>query len=478
MKHMCFLCDPRTSIVVGEPRGDLPIVSKLVRALPQETLDSGVPHKHLRPYTPFLAFKSSQPTSSLTISFIMASFNIPSANIVQTEVPSGTLPRDFYLQRYNSAAPPYLSYSSFVPRSIVEHLMRDKKDRAISVKFQKGRNDSITNMEGAMHTFLTPVVPVFLHGDYQYVHGHRMYPLPDYKDTQTARIVVLSALVQPDFQDAQVMVQLSRLGQKEFVGAPLPDGFRPISIQAKQNSEDRLTYDIGLKQHLVTHLTALRCLPPLSAVSPISVTDAEALLTSMICTDTIRRVNAFVRIDSGAVLSLELLFRAALEQTRNEFRALERLCIRGYVYTFDPPAIFARKISAALLNRLMIGALHALARETTLARLRVYGFNDYDDPAALPLVRRALAPQPVVAVMSKATLLGPNGTYAPPEGCRDALLVIHNNSDAFGQNIETEQPGGSLDGTIGAYSSAAASLHLYSDSQMIVYCQGLTAIIR
>jgi hypothetical protein len=36
MKHMCFLRDPRTDVVVGEPRADLPIVPKLVRALPQE----------------------------------------------------------------------------------------------------------------------------------------------------------------------------------------------------------------------------------------------------------------------------------------------------------------------------------------------------------------------------------------------------------------------------------------------------------
>ena len=36
MKHMCFLRDPRTDVVVGEPRADLPIIPKLVKALPQE----------------------------------------------------------------------------------------------------------------------------------------------------------------------------------------------------------------------------------------------------------------------------------------------------------------------------------------------------------------------------------------------------------------------------------------------------------
>ncbi|KAG9103235.1 hypothetical protein FRC06_011657, partial [Ceratobasidium sp. 370] len=36
MKHMCFLRDPRTEIVVGEPRADLPIVPRLKAFLPQE----------------------------------------------------------------------------------------------------------------------------------------------------------------------------------------------------------------------------------------------------------------------------------------------------------------------------------------------------------------------------------------------------------------------------------------------------------
>jgi len=39
------------------------------------------------------------------------------------------------------------------------------------------------------------------------------------------------------------------------------------------------------------------------------------------------------------------------------------------------------------------------------------------------------------------------------------MLVVHNNSDGFGQNIETEYALGSLDGAVGSNSSAAASLY-------------------
>ena len=42
MKHACFLRDPRTDIVVGEPRYDLPIVPRLKLFLPQEFNRVGV----------------------------------------------------------------------------------------------------------------------------------------------------------------------------------------------------------------------------------------------------------------------------------------------------------------------------------------------------------------------------------------------------------------------------------------------------
>ncbi|KAF5368095.1 hypothetical protein D9758_004465 [Tetrapyrgos nigripes] len=46
MKHACFLRDPRTEVVVGEPRADLPIVPRLVAYLPQElNREFEFPHK-------------------------------------------------------------------------------------------------------------------------------------------------------------------------------------------------------------------------------------------------------------------------------------------------------------------------------------------------------------------------------------------------------------------------------------------------
>ncbi|KAG7452916.1 uncharacterized protein BT62DRAFT_34763 [Guyanagaster necrorhizus] len=46
MKHMCLLREPRTEVVVGEPRADLPIIPRLIAYLPQEfNREFELPHK-------------------------------------------------------------------------------------------------------------------------------------------------------------------------------------------------------------------------------------------------------------------------------------------------------------------------------------------------------------------------------------------------------------------------------------------------
>lgn len=77
--------------------------------------------------------------------------------------------------------------------------------------------------------------------------------------------------------------------------------------------------------------------------------------------------------------------------------------------------------------------------------MKLIGFNNYTDQGVIPLLRKAL---PHIQVTDKASACAQAGEYA---------LVIHNNSDAFGQNIEFEGPS-SLDGVIGSYSDAALVL--------------------
>jgi hypothetical protein len=107
-----------------------------------------------------------------------------SSLIHPSPIPAGQDPRAFYLSNLHLVPPPLVSCSPFVPPQLVRLLMRSKKDSAIAVKFEprrkvwkKGKSfvlqDEITNMEGAVHTFVTPVLSTCeMIGDYIFTHGH------------------------------------------------------------------------------------------------------------------------------------------------------------------------------------------------------------------------------------------------------------------------------------------------------------------
>ena len=385
--------------------------------------------------------------------------------------------------------------------------MRKKRGSALGEKFVPGAE--ITNMEGLMHTFVVPVVPrCETAGDYCFSFGHRVTPpiveQIDGEKMLMTRAVVMSASIHMDFEMASVMMELCRLKGGEVMGRDLneknekngdeeEEEWKVLSKEEKQDPELRDMYDEGLRKHMVFNLMRERRLPAvgdkrntvmslekaLSFLSSLS-TDSNSSSSSIPDTSSIQEkvVNQFVKINSR-ILSLEILFASAFHLVRNEFSALEALCPQGYVYTYDPASIFAGVIGAELLNRVWILALKYLAENNRLANLRIVGFNDYADRPALALVKAALKSQGHVVVVSKGELFqggegrfekgvwkewlktgGDGGRYDVGrwEGVRGAMLVVHNNSDGFGQNVETEGMGGSLDGAIGASSSAAGSL--------------------
>lgn len=366
-------------------------------------------------------------------------------------------------------SPPVLSKSAFVPDVMVEHLMRRKKDSALGVKYKAG--DFITNMEGAMHTFLTPVTKIVMTGDYKWsgFHGAAML-------NGGGREVILSAAIHPDFEkrgaDAVVM-PIVALGDAPLEGAELPEDFAPLASMYDSSSEefkDALpAYEEVLKKHMVYHLTKAHRLPARSEVEASAMTPEEAneLLSRIIKDEVVLvgeeedkfdpkelLVGKYVNM-GGQVVSLEAFYAIYQQQVINEFSVLEGTLPQGYVYTIDPPSIFASAIgipNVALLNRLQLLALKELNNNTPLANLKVIGFNDYADPECLELYKNVFESKEIVA--KRELFRDAEGKYS---GANPHALVEHNNSDAFGQNIETEGPG-SKDGVIGTYSDAAHHL--------------------
>jgi hypothetical protein len=257
------------------------------------------------------------------------------------------------------------------------------------------------------------------------------------------------------------LVALAALKEDPLSGLSLPDGFVLPDVAMKQDSTKRAAYDLSLKRHMVAHLTRESRLPSIRNAKIEGPSTAAILENSILSPVPFLEpiLGKYVQLQSGPVLSLELLFNSAVHQLRNELSALEALCPQGYIYTLDPPSIFAKEIGAGILNRLQFAALKYLAAKNKFWNMRAFAFNNYADSGAINLIKAALSNQPHILVVPKSSLFkGPWSTYAALPGTEGALLVIHNNSDAFGQNIETEWETGSMDGAIGANSSTAASL--------------------
>lgn len=109
----------------------------------------------------------------------------------------------------------------------------------------------------------------------------------------------------------------------------------------------------------------------------------------------------------------------------------------------------------------MLLGLQHLSNHNIFRNMKIFASNDYSEQNILPLVRAALRANKDVQVMQKEMLFkGPSGRYCVDDypAAEGAMLVVHNNSDGFGQNIEFESSSGSLDGAVGTHSSAAASL--------------------
>ena len=149
-----------------------------------------------------------------------------------------------------------------------------------------------------------------------------------------------------------------------------------------------------------------------------------------------------------------------------ELTALETTCTQGYVYTFDPPSIFASLFgrNPTFLNRFQLLALKCINRKEggLLKNMRAFAFNDFQDgdasSGALALLRKVDFP-PRIAILKKTDLYA-TGNYVAPGGMEACALVLHNNSDGYGNNILNEVSKFSMDALFCCESTAGISLAL------------------
>ncbi|GAA5840611.1 hypothetical protein JCM9279_007379 [Rhodotorula babjevae] len=406
-----------------------------------------------------------------------------SATLVETDVPiTCTEPRAHWLSwaSTSTSPPPVVACSHFIPDNLVEHLMRNKRDSAITTKYLAGT--AITNGEAALHSFVTALVPAAACGDYAWHGRHSVVELGPTRDgrRRRARRIVLSTALHQDFEDGQVAETLFAVAHVPISGQDLyVDGsFSIPTVAEKEDELQRAAYDFRLKRHAVRHLVSSGSLPSLGALPhpPWSSAQATTLLKRLLSTSPSVPPSAALKdrclvLESGTVLSLDMLVGAYIASLSNELSALEALCALdegGYAYTFSPPAIFARRLPADLSTLLVLCALREIVLAASsgpqpraaLPAMRLFALGTHLPALAalLPLARAVLPPHVVVLSRDELFPASHGGALALPPECDGATLVVHNNSDAFGQNIESEAAGGSLDGVLGVWTDASRSL--------------------
>lgn len=379
----------------------------------------------------------------------------------------------------------------YIPICMVEHLMTSKAPTACAVKYlppteRRKHGTAITNMEGAMHTMLVPAVKALAVGDYIFTgkHGYRHLP------QGMARPIIMSALIHPDFEfdhldaglnQASVLAEACKIGNEEFIGKKLPRDFRVPTAKEKEDSTFRRNYDIKLKRHMVATLTQAGKLPAYNDALDqiVNVDKAADFLKEHIDNSSSKTLANFPKIflhckqkditytdQDGAQrtikgkeydISLEMLYNFVYRQLRSEFHTLDRMCPgKGYVYTMDPPAIFVKALpgGARLINQMHVIAIQQLISEGHIKKLKTYGFNDYLDKAMIPNLKIAFAGT------------GVEVTTKPDAVAKLKLgeaLVVHNNSDGFGDNITNESGNGSIDAIFASMTTAARSLNQERD---------------
>lgn len=364
--------------------------------------------------------------------------------------------------------------------------MRHKANLALGVKSTArglGDKNSISNMEGMLHSFVIPLLLGYMHGDYCYDHGHQIKAFAANGAEQSAREVIISALIHPDFETHEVMLRFCSVdSMSDFMVTDSVTTSTSLNIPGKSSAKRDMhsanptlqDWDRRIKYQTLMYLYQVDSLADwykaANYMQRLTSSSIEVLLSPAI-QDQSQEPREAVRYrtfelqsstSTPTIISLEALFLVVFQQVRNELLALERICgTTGYIYTYDPPVIFRQALAEAGQNLMMLvhaAALRQFSLEQELKAMKFFAYNDFDNPNALSTIRAALRNQNV-QVMRKAELFnGHDPMYSPPPGAEDAMLVLHNNSDAFGQNIEFEDGHGSMDAVIGQYSSAAASL--------------------
>jgi hypothetical protein len=391
-------------------------------------------------------------------------------------------PRDLFLENANKpeadAPPPStLVLSNAVHPALPEHLVLDKRESAEGTKFRSKDENPITNGEAVVAQTQVRFIVAESAAHIAHTHGFTMHP-----NGQTTTIVE-SLTIHPDYEKAgkkdAVMANFTRVEDTAKEGKPLPMGFQPLSAEDKKDEAKRTKYDDQLIADQIYHMTESGRIPARDKIQAHNINKADILqeqLENLLAADmSVSFIkdsfkDKFIQLEDGTIHALEPLFGMYVHQVAAEFSGLESMLPQGYVYTMDPPKIFAESFdnNAQLLTRMQFLAMQLVFKNSPPDNLKVIGFNSFNDEGATDLLKHVVPKG--VAVKEK---IGDDGIFkeTKTKGAKGIevssyqyqiqdtyALVVHSNHDAFGNNLRHEKIGKSLEGTVGALTSAGVSI--------------------
>jgi hypothetical protein len=194
-------------------------------------------------------------------------------------------------------------------------------------------------------------------------------------------------------------------------------------------------YEEQLKNHMIYHLTKEHRVPSIHQSKKMYPKEANQFLEDLIMKDELSfDLSKICLVLNDHWISLEILFNIYVEQIRNEFTVFENYLPQGYVYTINPPRIFAGSIgyeNVSILNRIQILAFKSFV--SNIKHLKCLGFDDFADKGAVFLYYNIFQ-NTKVEILAKKKLTSSDGRYKYKND-KNFALIIHNNSDAFGENM-------------------------------------------
>jgi hypothetical protein len=149
-----------------------------------------------------------------------------------------------------------------------------------------------------------------------------------------------------------VILKIVEIKKEMIEGKILDEDYSPL-FESKENYKEKYEnlekYEESLQKHMIYYLLSDHCLPSKDEINKNGIKilsfkeTMESLEKTIVQEENFNPKNMFCQMNKS-VISIESLYNIYIEQIRNEFSVFESNLTQGYIYSINPPRIFAQYI--------------------------------------------------------------------------------------------------------------------------------------